>query len=114
MGLFPLHSRAFACTLRILVWLRPLRLPYSVTKILKKTENKTEMAKKGMKFNINAHFFSEGGDENGKEVGLRAAKIRSFIFSWSLAVIGIVFVPLHYYYRISEKSTKEIQARMKF
>ena len=72
------------------------------------------MAKKGMKFSQKAHFISEEGDENGKEVDLRAAKIRSFIFSWSLAVIGIVFVPLHYYYRISEKSTKEIQARMKF
>lgn len=35
-------------------------------------------------------------------------------FSSSLAPIGIVFVPLHYYYRISEKSTKEIHARMKF
>lgn len=67
------------------------------------------MAKKGMKFNVSTHFFSEGGDENGKEVGLRATKIRSFIFSWSLAVIGIVFVPLHYYYRISEKARRKFK-----
>lgn len=39
----------------------------SVTKILKKTENKTEMAKKGIKNNVNTHFFSQGGGETGKK-----------------------------------------------
>gem|GEM_PF-1075385 len=38
------------------------------------------MAKKGIKNNVNTHFFWCWRGENGKEMGLRATKIRPFTF----------------------------------
>lgn len=72
------------------------------------------MAKKGIKINVNTHFFGVGGVKMGKNGPESDKNTTIHFFSSSLAPIGIVFVPLHYYYRISEKSTKEIHARMKF
>jgi len=80
----------------------------------KKNGKQDRNGEKGIKNNVNTHFFWCWRGENGKGMGLRATKTRSFTFFFVAGADWHSFCTFALLYRISEKSTKKIQARMKF